>query len=138
MTCDLPLDIDASPIAEPRLQDRSDRAAIGAGEPDDELVAVGAALSGDAGTAGPGWGIGNTQPMELAAVTDRRPVAQAASSGELRTLARVAAEVPADPGLALTKEPLAVRFRVGPAAPRRRRHRHHQSVSRMDRDPQAA
>jgi hypothetical protein len=27
---------------------------------------------------------------------------------------------------------------VGPAPARRRRHRHYQSISRMDRDPQAA
>src|SRR2546426_3917179 len=49
---DLTLHEDAGTVPEPRLEDCGHWTAIRVGQPDDELVAIGSAFTGDAGSAG--------------------------------------------------------------------------------------
>src|SRR6266446_7232194 len=133
---DLALHEDAGTVAEPRLEDRGHWTAIWGRQLDDELVAIGSACTNDAGSAGRARGVDDAEEVELAAIADRSPVAQPATSRELGAVARLAGEVTANPGLPLAEESFDIGFGMGPTAARRRWDGHDEPVARMDRQPQ--
>lgn len=75
--------------------------------------------------------------MQVAAEANRGTVPEAASSGELRPLVRLAVQVPAQPTLTLGEEFLDVSHRVGPTAAADRRHGHDHAPDRVDHDTEA-
>ena len=76
--------------------------------------------------------------MEVAAETDRGTVLQPAARDQLRPIARLLGEVPAQPRLAVGKEGIDVTLRFGPAAAAHGRDGHHHATFRVDHDAQAA
>jgi hypothetical protein len=78
----------------------------------------------------------DSQPVELAAVADRRAVGQPASSHQLGTFARDPIQMAPDPALAIPEERVDPCLGVGPAATCRRRDGDDETEVRVDRDPE--
>ena len=82
--------------------------------------------------------MGDPQPMKLPAEPKHGAVRQAATRGQLCALTIAAFEMSPDPRLAIVKERVDPGFRVGPAAPSRRRDGDDKTEIRIDRDPEMA
>src|SRR6185369_16658144 len=101
-------------------------------------VELGAADRDDPGDRGPASGRrgDHAQPVEVAAVPDRRSVGEPAAGGQLGALPGLAVEVAADPRLAIAQELVDEPLRMCPAAARRERDGYDESVLGIDRDPE--
>src|SRR5258706_1118199 len=84
VTGDLALNEDAGAVAEPRLEDCGHWPAIRPGQLDDELVAAGSALPGNAGSAGPPRRGGDAEAVGLAPVAEPGAATQPAPGRPLR------------------------------------------------------
>ena len=137
MARDLHVDQGSSAVAEPGVEHGRDRSPIRGREADDELIAGLASYAGhrrSAAAAGGGRGH-DPQEVELAAVADRRSIAEPATRRELGSLLGVALEMPPHPALAIAEESFDLRFRVGPAAAGRRRDGDDEAMNGIDRHP---
>ena len=76
----------------------------------------------------------DAQPMELAPVAERRPVAQPAAGRECRALGRLPGEMAAEPRLTLAEERRDQRFGARPASSVRARDRDHDAFRGVDDD----
>jgi hypothetical protein len=76
--------------------------------------------------------------VQVAAEADQPTVDQAATRGELRSVAITTGEVPPDPRRPVAEERIDARLRVSPAAAGRRRNGDDQADVGIDRDPEMA
>ena len=121
------------PRAEPRLEDVADRAPIGGREADVQLVLEVATDPRDRRATRSRSSL-DAQPMELAPVAERRPVAQSAACGECGAFGRLSGEMAAQPRLALAEERRDQRLGARPASSVRARDRDHDAFRRVDDD----